>query len=140
MDFLGDVSDSTTLVLVVGRRKRMFNKSELTRLGRIEPVVQAAIRKIWSSWATRTNASDRDDGMYRRLTRCFEKFGQSVLTDRERQISQFLLRGHSSKSIARFLDIAPGTVMVHKRNLFSKLGITSQYELFSIFIDDLGKS
>jgi len=27
--------------------------------------------------------------------------------------------------------------MVHKRNLFSKLGITSQYELFSRFIDAL---
>ena len=78
--------------------------------------------------------------MHRRLTRCFDSFGQSVLTDRERQISQLLLRGHSTKSVARVLDIAPGTVMVHKRNLFSKLGITSQYELFSIFIDDLRKS
>ena len=29
--------------------------------------------------------------------------------------------------------------MVHKRNLFSKLGISSQYELFSLFIDDLGR-
>jgi DNA-binding CsgD family transcriptional regulator len=27
--------------------------------------------------------------------------------------------------------------MVHKRNLFAKLGITSQYELFSRFIDAL---
>jgi DNA-binding NarL/FixJ family response regulator len=45
--------------------------------------------------------------------------------------------GHSTKSIARELGIAPGTVMVHKRNLFSKLGITSQYELFSRFIDAL---
>ena len=27
--------------------------------------------------------------------------------------------------------------MVHKRNLFSKLGISSQYELFSLLIDDL---
>ncbi len=140
MDFLGDVSDSTALVLVVGRRKRMFNKSELARLERIEPVVQAAMRKAWTSWASRTSASDRDAGMHRRLTRCFDSFGQSVLTDRERQISQLLLRGHSSKSVARVLYIAPGTVMVHKRNLFSKLGITSQYELFSIFIDDLRKS
>jgi DNA-binding NarL/FixJ family response regulator len=48
-----------------------------------------------------------------------------------------LLRGHSTKSVARELDIAPGTVMVHKRNLFSKLGITSQFELFSRFIDEL---
>lgn len=140
MDFLSDVSDGTTLALVVGRRKRMFSRSELTRLERMEPVVQAAMKKIWTSWASGKRASDRNDGMHKRLTRCFDKFGQKVLTDRERQISQLLLRGHSSKSIARVLDIAPGTVMVHKRNLFSKLGITSQYELFSIFIDDLGKS
>ncbi len=140
MDFLSDVSDTTTLALVVGRRKRMFNKTELTRLERIEPIVQAAMRKIWSNWAAKSRPSDKDAGMHRRLTKCFDNFGQKVLTDRERQISQYLLRGHSSKSIARILGIAPGTVMVHKRNLFSKLGITSQYELFSIFIDNLRKS
>lgn len=140
MDFLSDVSDTTILALVVGRRKRMFNKTELTRLERIEPIVQAAMRKIWSNWAAKSRPSDKDAGMHRRLTKCFDNFGQKVLTDRERQISQYLLRGHSSKSIARILGIAPGTVMVHKRNLFSKLGITSQYELFSIFIDNLGKS
>ncbi len=140
MDFLGDVSDTTTLVLVVGRRKRMFNKTELTRLERIEPIVQAAMKNIWSNSAAKSRPSDKDAGMHRRLTKCFEGFGQKVLTDRERQISQLLLRGHSSKSIARELGIAPGTVMVHKRNLFSKLGITSQYELFSILIDDLEKS
>jgi DNA-binding CsgD family transcriptional regulator len=27
---------------------------------------------------------------------------------------------------------------VHKRNLFAKLDISSQYELFSLFIDKLG--
>jgi len=75
--------------------------------------------------------------MHQRLTRCFEQFGATSLTRREQQITQLLLRGHSSKSIARELDIAPGTVMVHKRNLFSKLGITSQFELFSLFIDEL---
>ncbi len=140
MDFLSDVSETTTLALVVGRRKRMFSKNELTRLERIEPIVQATMGKIWSSWPGRSQPSVKVAGMHRRLTKCFENFGQKVLTDRERQISQLLLRGHSSKSIARELGIAPGTVMVHKRNLFLKLGITSQYELFSIFIDDLEKS
>jgi DNA-binding CsgD family transcriptional regulator len=106
----------------------------------MEPVIRSAMGKIWSSWASRADTSERPVGIHRRLTKCFDNFGQSVLTDRERQISQLLLRGHSSKSIARVLDIAPGTVMVHKRNLFSKLGITSQYELFSIFIDNLQTS
>jgi len=140
MDFLSDVSDGTTLALVVGCRKRRFSKSELKRLRHMEPVIQAAMKKIWSSWTAGKRVPVRDDGMHQRLTQCFGSFGQGILTKREREISQLLLRGHSSKAIARVLDIAPGTVMVHKRNLFSKLGITSQYELFSIFIDDLGKT
>jgi DNA-binding CsgD family transcriptional regulator len=88
---------------------------------------------------SRTGDNRGKDHVHKRLTECFETFGQSVLTRRERQISQLLLRGHSSKSVARELRIAPGTVMVHKRNLFAKLGISSQYELFSLLIDDLSR-
>jgi len=138
MDFFERVSPSTTLVLVIGRRSRMFSKVELRRLELIEPTVRASFGSIWQSYSRGKNG--RQDPMHTRLTRCFEHFGETVLTDRERQISQLLLRGHSSKSVARELDIAPGTVMVHKRNLFAKLNISSQYELFSLFIDELGGS
>jgi len=138
MDYLTPISAKTTVALVVGRRTRMFSKSELQHLELIEPIVQASIRRIWDSWTTRSKNRDGDDDVHKRLTQCFDKFGESVLTLRERQISQLLLRGYSSKSIARELKIAPGTVMVHKRNMFSKLGISSQYELFSMLIDDLG--
>jgi DNA-binding CsgD family transcriptional regulator len=140
MDFLAEVSERTTLVLVVGRRNRTFNKSELQRLELIQPAVEASIRRIWALWKARAGQPDRNDGVHLKLTRCFDRFGESVLTERERQISQLLLRGHSSKSIARELDIAPGTVMVHKRNLFAKLDISSQYELFSLFIDALRRN
>ncbi|MBU2675898.1 MAG: helix-turn-helix transcriptional regulator [Gammaproteobacteria bacterium] len=137
MDFLWDADANTTLVLVVGRWETRFSRAEVARLRVMEPVVQAAMQRIWGSWAARHSDEDRDLSMHQRLTQCFERFGESSLTQRERQITQLLLRGHSSKSIARELNIAPGTVMVHKRNLFSKLGITSQYELFSLFIDKL---
>ncbi len=139
MDFLLPVSKRTTVVLVVGRRDRMFSKVELQRLALIEPMVQASMQKVWQAWIDRAGNTRGDDDVHKRLTMCFENFGQSVLTNRERQISQLLLRGHSSKSVARELRIAPGTVMVHKRNLFAKLGISSQYELFSLLIDDLGR-
>ena len=86
MDFLSDVGQGTTLALVVGRRKRMFNKSELTRLERMEPVIQAAMKKIWTSWSSGKPASDRNDGVHRRLTQCFDNFGQDALTKREREI------------------------------------------------------
>ncbi len=140
MDFLLRVSDRSTLVLVVGRREKMFTKSELDRLRLIEAMVHAAMRNIWERWSVDQGNAGRDDSLHRRLTRCFENFGESWLTDREREITQLLLRGHSAKSVARELKIAPGTVMVHKRNLFTKLGITSQYELFSRFIDELSRS
>lgn len=139
MDFVVPVSGRTTVVLVVGRRDRMFTKAELQRLKLIEPMVQASIQRIWRAWVARSGNDRGKDDVHRRLTDCFTNFGQTVLTRREREISQLLLRGHSSKSVARELKIAPGTVMVHKRNLFGKLGISSQYELFSLFIDDLGK-
>lgn len=140
MDFFVDVSDCSTLVLVVGRLEKMFTKAELDRLHLIEPVVLAAMRNVWERRAADSDDAARGGELHHRLTRCFENFGNSLLTEREREITQLLLRGHSAKSVARELRIAPGTVMVHKRNLFSKLGITSQNELFSRFIDDLSRS
>ncbi len=137
MDFIFDVDANTTLVLVVGRWETRFARSDVASLTAIEPIVRAAMRRVWAEWSARHSEDERDLSMHQRLTQCFETFGESSLTQRERQITQLLLRGHSSKSIARELGIAPGTVMVHKRNLFSKLGITSQYELFSLFIDRL---
>lgn len=137
VDFLVDVNRNSTLVLVVGRRTRMFTKAELDRLRLIEELVHAAMRNIWQLWSADVGRDGQGGNMHQRLTRRFDNFGEGLLTGREREITQFLLRGHSTKSIARELDIAPGTVMVHKRNLFVKLRITSQYELFSRFIDSL---
>lgn len=136
MDFLRDMSPLSTLVVVVGRTETRLSRAERNRLQIIEPIVAAAMQRVWDKWR-QTSSPDRD--IHQRLTDCFENFGDDVLTQREREITQLLLRGHSTKSVARELEIAPGTVMVHKRNLFSKLGITSQYELFSRFIENLSR-
>ncbi len=137
IDYLVDAGGGTTVVLVVGRRTRRFSQAEVLRLNDLADVVHAAMRNTWSHHQRQVSGRARADASHLRLTRCFDRFGEGVLTDRERQITQLLLRGHSTKSVARELRIAPGTVMVHKRNLFSKLGISSQYELFSRFIDAL---
>jgi DNA-binding CsgD family transcriptional regulator len=137
MDFLVDVDKGSALALVVGRREKMFSRAELARLELVEPIVCAAMRRIWTRWQEAEERDAPDRAIHERLTQCFDNFGAGLLTQREREISKLLLGGHSTKSVARELDIAPGTVMVHKRNLFSKLGITSQYELFSRFIADL---
>ena len=139
MDFLVEVEDATSLALVIGRREKLFSRAELARLELIEPVVRAAMRRVWSTSKRAGERRAPDRAIHKRLTECYEHFGDGVLTQREREITQLLLRGHSSKSVARKLEIAPGTVMVHKRNLFQKLGITSQFELFSRFIEELSR-
>lgn len=137
MDFFVDVRANSTLVLVVGRWKTRFSRADAARLRLIQPIISAAMQRLWDNWSAGHSDDERDLSMHQKLTQCFERFGETSLTQRERQITQLLLRGHSSKSIARELEIAPGTVMVHKRNMFLKLGITSQYELFSLFIQKL---
>ena len=140
MDFLLKTNRTSTLVLVCGRTEKRFTRVELNRLKLMQPIILAAMQKVWDTRGQHGAPDDSDYSMHRRLTACFENFGEDQLTQREREITQLLLRGHSSKSIARELGIAPGTVMVHKRNLFAKLGITSQYELFSRFIEALSGS
>ncbi|WP_426149400.1 helix-turn-helix transcriptional regulator [Pseudomonas sp. DC3000-4b1] len=73
--------------------------------------------------------------LHQDLTLAFERFGSDALTEREREISQLILRGHSVKSTAKALGISPETVRMHRKNLYTKLAISSQAELFALFID-----
>lgn len=139
IDYLVDVGGGSALALVVGSRERMFTRAELTRLHLVEPTVRAAMRRAWNKRRAASEPDQSNRAVHSRLTECYRNFGSDVLTQREREITRLLLRGHSTKSVARELGIAPGTVMVHKRNLFTKLGITSQYELFCKFIDALSE-
>ena len=60
-------------------------------------------------------------------------FSQRI-TPRETQVVAQVLEGHSSDSIAKNLGISVGTVRIHRRNIYAKLRISSQQELFSIFL------
>ena len=73
----------------------------------------------------------------RQLTEQMSNFGADVLTEQERRVAQLLLRGHSSKSCARQLSISPTTERVHRRNIYAKLDISSQAELFNRFFQSL---
>jgi DNA-binding CsgD family transcriptional regulator len=61
----------------------------------------------------------------------------SRITPRETQVVAQVLEGHSSDAIARSLGISVGTVRIHRRNIYAKLQISSQQELFSIFFQKI---
>ncbi len=71
------------------------------------------------------------------LARAMERFGAARLSNREREIVTYVLQGHSTESIARHLDISPGTVKIHRKNIYRKLGISTQAELFASFLQSL---
>ena len=71
----------------------------------------------------------------RPLDVAFRNFGRSVLSNREREVVQLILKGHSNKSIARLLGISIDTVKVYNKRFHTKLGVSSQAELFSLFLE-----
>ncbi len=60
--------------------------------------------------------------------------GLDRLTPREREITGWILKGYSAEATGQELGIASGTVRIHRRNIYAKLGISSQRELFARFL------
>ncbi|WP_181161098.1 helix-turn-helix transcriptional regulator [Labrys okinawensis] len=57
-----------------------------------------------------------------------------LLTPREREIVALILKGHSSLSIGAVLSLSPETIKVHRRHIYAKLKISSQGQLFRLFL------
>ncbi len=55
------------------------------------------------------------------------------ITARETDVLKLLLSGYSNKQIAGKLTLSTETIKVHRRNIYTKLNINSQSELFSLF-------
>jgi DNA-binding CsgD family transcriptional regulator len=79
----------------------------------------------------------KDNKLPSQLDSALKHFGTAYLTDRETQVVQLFLHGHSTKSIAERLGISPETVKLHRKNSYAKLDVSSQAELFHLFIDSL---
>ncbi len=64
-------------------------------------------------------------------------FGTSLLTPREVQVLHLVLHGNSAKEAARSLNISLETVKQHRKSAYNKVGISSQKELFDLFVSAL---
>jgi len=57
--------------------------------------------------------------------------GSDILSPRELEVVEHLARGLSTKSIAKALDLSPGTIKWHLKNIFGKLGAFSREDAVS---------
>ncbi|MES2488250.1 MAG: LuxR C-terminal-related transcriptional regulator [Pseudomonadota bacterium] len=60
-----------------------------------------------------------------------DKVQADLLSTREREVLDLLGKALSIKSIARGLDVSPGTVKWHLKNIYSKLGASSREDALS---------
>ena len=98
------------------------------------PLVRALLRRYWNEFGSVGSRSAPPDT---RVDEAFANFGAATLTEREREVAQLILRGHSSESICFNLGISLGTVKTHRKNAYAKLEISSQSELLSLFLRSL---
>lgn len=115
-----------------------FSAEEMQALSNLEALFSSVLtlhcQIRHSDCFSDTRASDA------RLEDAFVDILQGQLTETQRYIAKLILQGHSNTSIAALLKISEGTVKVHKHNIYQRLNISTNAELFRLFIDYLAGS
>lgn len=131
------VNEERVAVLSITRQdnRSSFSDQDKKIFASATPLIEKFGSKHWgamtSDETSRTASTSIDE--------VFEKFGEDILTEREREIVALILKGHSSVSMSYILDITEGTVKIHRKNAYSKLGVVSQADLFARFLKLLQK-
>ncbi len=136
--YLIDVHDNLSIVVSLMRRTRRFSKTEIKALRAVWPIIDATCRRNWQ--LTAKSDEKNAPGLEKSVERAFLSIGEGILTPREREVVEHTLRGNSADAVGKMLGIASGTVRIHRKNIYSKLRISSQGELFSEFISAITQS
>lgn len=141
--FMVDAGHGVSVVISAMRTSRVFSAREFRELAAVVPFVAAAARRNWEGLVSQFEAQPAPAQEGPRLAAlieaAFQNVGRNLLTPRETEIVEYTLKGYSAEATGQTLGISPGTVRIHKRNIYSKLRIGSQGELFSRFIAALAE-
>lgn len=114
-------------------RSPLVVRAEFDILRAMEPVIGALCARHWSNLhgvSAMPAPAQRGPGL--------PDF--PMLTAREREIVTMILRGHSTESIALQLGISPGTVKIHRKNIYRKMRVSTQGELFAAVMGFSGRA
>lgn len=126
----------THCAITLGRRSSLgsITRAEMKRLNSLFSIIAALVSQFWALQGTNLL---RDGSSDSRMKHALKSFGSGLLTRREQEISALILEGNSSKAIAAQLNISPGTVKVHRKNIHAKLSTSTQSEMFNLFLEHL---
>ncbi len=74
-------------------------------------------------------------GIDHQIDLAFRTFGASLLSPREKDVLELMLRGYGTDISAERLTIAIETVRRHRKSIYRKLDVSSQTDLFSLFLN-----
>jgi len=117
-----------------------FSAREFRLLDSVAPVIISLAQRHWKDLhnSFEVEPTDLEAGEQHKIIEdTVGALFSPRITPRETQVVAQVLEGHSSDSIARSLGISVGTVRIHRRNIYGKLQISSQQELFSIFFQKI---
>jgi DNA-binding CsgD family transcriptional regulator len=109
-----------------------FTKAEINQLEIVYPLIKSILAK-WRQNLEHT----AQPNLEWQLDNALINFGNSVLTPRESKIIHLILHGYSIKYIADKLENSIETIKHHRKNIYVKLDVSSQSELFYLFIASL---
>ncbi len=134
----GDVA--VVISLMRSGDSQRFSAREFRLLESVSPIVCSLSQRHWQALSTglenkpsEQNAQDNHSMIEDTVTELFSP----RITPRETQVVAQVLEGHSSDSIAKSLGISVGTVRIHRRNIYAKLNISSQEELFAMLFQKI---
>ena len=117
-----------------------FSAKEFKLLNSVAPIIDSLAQRHWQEVHNifEADASDLESGgNHTIIEETVSALFSPRITPRETQVVAQVLEGHSSDAIAKTLGISVGTVRIHRRNVYAKLQISSQQELFSIFFQQI---
>jgi DNA-binding CsgD family transcriptional regulator len=111
---------------------RFFTAEQLRSIADAYPAIEALAQ---SHWANAPQFNPKQPQIRQQLNGALATFGSSLLTRREREVVEYVLLGNSTRRIAEKLGVSAETIKLHRKHAYSKLDISSQGELFHLFMD-----
>jgi DNA-binding CsgD family transcriptional regulator len=136
--YLSPLVDGSVINLSLMRTPQhgQYRRQELDMLRALAPPVAELLRSHsqMADFSSRYLLEPDIDGV---IDHAFQAFGSSILSPREKSVLELMLRGYSTSSSAEKLNIAVETLRRHRKSIYRKLDVSSQTDLFSLFINSL---
>lgn len=136
--YLSRLQEGSVINLCMMRlpQRGAFTEDEYQRLYLLADPV-AALLKCHSELGDFAATHLIQPGINHQVDLAFRTFGTAFLSPRERDVLELMLRGYGTDVTGQRLGIALETVRRHRKSIYRKLDVSSQTDLFALFINSL---